>query len=251
MKNYCSLISNIAVCIVCAVCVVGCERYEERVEQVVWQNNTSHNLSVKVYTTNGEWNFDLMQGSEKMICNQKYKSLDPDIDTFNPSHYPPFDAHWACDFGMIDSVVFENKDTGERLKTCSDFLDSASYSYKPLSQMNCYQIVCSDVKTIYTFDITNKRYQLLSDECPCSAEDISISVDSLEGTIHFYDFYAVWYFKTTNRPQKFYMLEHLPSAYCQENLQVILSGTGHAVQLIEPYRNFFTGGCLSNYIIEK
>ncbi|MDD7528804.1 MAG: hypothetical protein PUK04_05005, partial [Bacteroidales bacterium] len=186
--------------------------------------------------------------SEKMIYNQKYKSLDPDIDTFNPSHYPPFEGNWKCDFGMIDSVVFENKDTGERLKTCSNFLDSAYHSYKPLSQCNCYEIVSSGATTTCTFDITDKRYQLLSDECPCSAEDISISVDSLEGTIHFY---AVWYFKTTNRPQKFYMLEHLPSAYCQENLQVILSGTGHAVQLIEPYRNFFTGGCLSNYIIEK
>ena len=240
-----------AVCVLCALCVAGCKGYEERMEQVFWQNNTSHNLFVKIYTNNGEWKFDLMKGNEKMIYDNKYKSLVSSIETFNPSHYPPFEGNWKCDVGTIDSVVFENKDTGERLKTCSCFLDSVYNSYKPLSQVNCYEIICSETKTIYTFDITDKRYQLLSDECPCSAEDVVISVDSLEGIIHFYDFYAIWYLKTKSYPQKIYMLEHLPSEYCQENLQVILSGTGHAVQLIEPYHNFFTGGCLLNYIIEK
>lgn len=43
------------------VSLFGCEKYEERVEQVVWRNDASCDLDVAVFADNGLWNLVLPQ----------------------------------------------------------------------------------------------------------------------------------------------------------------------------------------------
>lgn len=235
----------LALSVVLCVSLLGCKKGTTLVDTIVWQNDTSHDLAVTIYTINGEWKFGLNSGESVVVCRYSYRTSG-EIDYFQPIYKPPFCENWKCDKGTIDSVVFVNVATNEKLTTCSN---AGNASYKPLAYDNCYESIAVADGERYTFHITPKRYAVMSKRCPCESTDVAIAVENLSGTIHFYNFYAVWYFKSDTQPSKLYMLENLSEQYRCEGLQASVTGIGKTVDLSEPWSNFFSGGCLSDYSI--
>ncbi len=233
------------------VCLLGCKKYEERIEQVVWENRTSYVLNIAVYIHDGDiWTIPIEKGAEVMVHNQTYRlcQIPKNIKSNEPAHYLPFEGpNWLCERGQIDSLVISDAATDLELMRCKKQYPS----YRPFLDRGSYSQEYIDKGTVFTIGITDKMCALSRKECPCFENDTTISIENESGTIRFENYYAVWYFVTNNFPQKSYMFEKLPNQYRQENLQVSVTGMGKAVTLPKSWFNPFADGCLSDYSIEK
>ena len=106
-------------CIVCAVCVAGCEKYEEHMECVIWENASSYDLDITVFVHNSDnsdmWNFALPQTARQTIYEGRtyYTSSRPNVNGDLPTGegWTPIENYnWRCNSGYIDSVQI--KDAG-------------------------------------------------------------------------------------------------------------------------------------------
>lgn len=231
--------------------LLGCEKYEERVEQVVWRNDTSYDLNIAVYIHDGDvWPITIERGTGFMAYDQTYKSysLSEREKLCAPAHYLPFQRpNWLCGRGQIDSLVISDAATGLERMRCN----KRHPSYNPFLDSNCYLWKSIANGTVFTLSITDKMCALARGECPCDANDTVVTIENERGAIRFQEYYAVWYFAASKFPQKLYMLENLPEQYRQEGLQVSVTGMGKSVYFPESWGNCFTGGCLSDYTIEE
>ena len=61
------------ICLVCAVCVVGCERYETHLESVIWENDSSYDLDITIFLQDSDmWNFALPRTTRQTIYEGTY-----------------------------------------------------------------------------------------------------------------------------------------------------------------------------------
>ncbi len=244
MKKILFLVLSVVLC----VCLLGCERYEMRIEQVVWQNDTPYDLNISVYINGSDtWNFSIERDAESMIYNQTYKqySFSERIKTDQPTHFLPFEwSNWLCDQGLIDSLVIYDAESGAELMRCK----AQSYTYRPFLASNYYLSENITNGTRYTFSINDEMCKLSRGECPCSQNDSVISVENEKGIIYFNSSYVIWYF---SGKYSHYMLENLPEKFQRENLSVSVTGTGSSASVPNSWGcNFiFSGGCLSDYSI--
>lgn len=112
------------ICIVCAVCVAGCERYERHMECVIWENDSSYDLDITIFLQDSDmWNFALPQTTRQTIYEGTYYiSLRPKVNRDLPTgeaRTPVDHYNWRCRSGYIDSVHIKDAKLDTMLLTAT------------------------------------------------------------------------------------------------------------------------------------
>lgn len=114
------------ICIVCAVCVAGCERYERHMECVIWENDSSYDLDITIFLQDSDmWNFALPRTTRQTIYEGRTyytSSRSNGNGDFLPSaaSWTPVDHYnWRCRSGYIDSVHIKDAKLDTMLLTAT------------------------------------------------------------------------------------------------------------------------------------
>ena len=113
------------ICIVCAVCVVGCERYETHLESVIWENDSSYDLDITIFLQDSDmWNFALPRTTRQTIYEGRtyYTSSRSKVNRDLPlaEWWTPIDHYnWRCRSGYIDSVHIKDAKLDTMLLTAA------------------------------------------------------------------------------------------------------------------------------------
>ena len=112
------------ICIVCAVCVSGCERYETHLESVIWENDSSYDLDITIFLQDSDmWNFALPRTTRQTIYEGTYYiSLRPKVNRDLPTgeaRTPVDHYNWRCRSGYIDSVHIKDAKLDTMLLTAT------------------------------------------------------------------------------------------------------------------------------------
>ena len=112
------------ICLVCAVCVVGCERYETHLESVIWENDSSYDLDITIFLQDSDmWNFALPRTTRQTIYEGTYYiSLRPKVNRDLPTgeaRTPVDHYNWRCRSGYIDSVHIKDAKLDTMLLTAT------------------------------------------------------------------------------------------------------------------------------------
>ena len=112
------------ICLVCAVCVAGCERYETHLESVIWENDSSYDLDITIFLQDSDmWNFALPRTTRQTIYEGTYYiSLRPKVNRDLPTgeaRTPVDHYNWRCRSGYIDSVHIKDAKLDTMLLTAT------------------------------------------------------------------------------------------------------------------------------------
>ena len=224
-------------CVALALSQTACVHSRDCVDRVYWVNRTSHDLRVTIFATESEWQFALSKGDSMLIWEEYYsvsvypKWREPQYD--RPSHETPMRN--ICNRGRIDSLeIVDVHDNSQLLHyTSNDY-------YHPLCDFRNYNITDDNG---YCFLITDALCAAMRGECPCGKRDESVELEPTAGKISRSPWYGLWYFC---HGAKFYLLSELAVEYQIEDLEILVSGSGHVVVL----PNSQVVECLDDYHIE-